>query len=189
MVFCGIVAPTANHFNLSQSEPAFVTGYPSVPVSTCISHAHMWHNYHMVLFFNIMSLWPCDTYIMYLQITSSLRVIELPDTDHFTDLHIAWLPRSLKWAQPLTHQHAILILLDPPPIHWDIKSALTVLHTIYPALNDPCYELNNELADALQFTTTFYVTKVGMDYGVAYLFSKWVAEDGNILYCRKSGDC
>ena len=148
----------------------------------------VWADY-MVLFFNI--LLDCAApNVFTTQIASSLTVVELPDTDHFADLHILQLPRPLGW--PLTCQHAILIPLDPPPPNnWDIKSALAVLHTIYPALHYPRYEAImrmkgvNELVDALQFSATFYVTEVGMDHGAAYLFCKWVAEDGNILCCRK----
>ena len=118
-----------------------------------------------------------------------MTVVELPNTDSFTYLYLSRQPRLLNW--PLTCQHAVLIPLDPLLIHWDIKRALAVLLTIYPALHYPCYEMNmhmngvNELADALQFSAMFYVTKVGMDYGAAYLLCKWVAEDGNVSCCRK----
>lgn len=59
-----------------------------------------------------------------------------------------------------------------------------MLHTMYPALHYPLYKevscINgvNELADTLKFSATFYAETVGMCYGMAYLFSKWIIEDG-----------
>ena len=66
-----------------------------------------------------------------------------------------------------------------------------MLHAMYPALDYPLYEgvLRmhgvNELADALRFSTYFYAEMVGMHYGVAYIFCKWVLEDGRKLYCTQ----
>lgn len=36
----------------------------------------------------------------------------------------------------------------------------------------------HDLADALKFSAAFYANIVGMEYGAAYLFCKWVVEDG-----------
>ena len=67
-----------------------------------------------------------------------------------------------------------------------------MLHAMYLALDYPLYEgvLRmhgvNELADALRFSTYFYAEMVGMHYGVAYIFCKWVLEDRRKLYHTQS---
>ena len=85
-------------------------------------------------------------------------------------------PRNGLSRRPLTHQHAVLIPLDPYPlVCWDIKDILTMLHVMYPALDYPLYEgvlcmhVINELTDTLRFSTYFYAEMVGMHYGVAYI--------------------
>jgi len=64
----------------------------------------------------------------------------------------------------------------------NIRDVLNSLHLRYPALNYPQYEERlrtheiRELADVSKFDATFYNSKVGMDYGAAYLFCKWAAD-------------
>ena len=101
----------------------------------------------------------------------------------------SWQPRIGLSRRPLTRQHAVLIPLDPYPlVCWDIKDILAMLHVMYPALDYPLYEgvLHmhgiNELTDTLWFSTYCYAEMVGMHYGAAYIFCKWVLEDGRKLY-------
>ena len=101
-------------------------------------------------------------------------------------------PRNGLSRQPLTRQHAVLIPLDPYPlVRWNIKDILTMLHVMYPALDYLLYEGVlcmhgvNELTDTLRFSTYFYAEMVGMHYGAAYIFCKWVLEDGRKLYCTQ----
>lgn len=111
---------------------------------------------------------------------------ELVIHTHHEDSHARTIVKA-PYTQRLSRQNAVYLEADGGSISSEdqhqIRTILSALHAMYPALDYPQYEdqLQQQgilyLIIASMFKANFYIAKVGMVPGAAYLFCHWVEED------------